>query len=109
MKEFNFVFKNYMSNVNYLLCTDIPYDTSKDSYPDDHYIALDIQNYALAFGDCSMIVSEFTRDLVRKRTGYLLSYKDKIKINGKLFYVISSNSEINKLEKAKIPTYIPKS
>lgn len=49
MKEFNFPINSQLVRVNHILATDLPYDSSHDGYPDDYHVAIDIQNYALAF------------------------------------------------------------
>lgn len=108
MKEFNFPINSQLVRVNHILTTDLPYDSSHDGYPDDYHVAIDIQNYALAFSDCARIVSKSTMKSVKIRTGHSLKYAEKILVDGYEFFIVSSNSEISKLEKANIPTYIPR-
>lgn len=108
MKTFHFVFRNPMSNVNHLLCTDIPSLTLGDIHPDDQTVAQEICDFAASFDICAQVVSEFTRNLVVRRSDHYLVYDEVISINDKKFFIVGKRAEIAKLDKEKIPTFIPK-
>lgn len=89
MKEFNFILRNPMANVNHLLATDIPYLTVSDVYPNDHNVAQAIADFACSFDPAARVINSFTFKRLMKTFDRVYT-EEKIRINDQDFYIVKA-------------------